>query len=234
MNFIPEQVKWSIYRRVLISKKIKGFWAHWNTYVDENCIFSPFNRIYKYSRLAYVELGRYSYVAMAAQLGHAKVGSFCSIGPQSAVGGLGKHPTNFLSTHPVFYSVKRSQGITFSKRQVITELPTTYVGNDVWIGSNAIILDGVTVGNGSIIGAGAVVTKDAPSYAILGGVPARIIRYRFSNDVIEALEKWQWWNMPDEVLKNLSVDFSSDKIWTIDEVERIKEKSCNLMQRKEL
>ena len=91
------------------------------------------------------------------------------------------------------------------------------IGNDVWIGANAMILGGITIGDGAIIGAGAVVTKDIPPYAIVGGIPARIIRYRFPNDVINALLSSQWWNLSENILKsNIKVFQSNDFINHID------------------
>jgi len=75
------------------------------------------------------------------------------------------------------------------------------IKNDVWIGANAVILSGVTVGNGAVIAAGAVVTKDVPDYAIVGGVPAKIIKYRFAQEEIEILNQIKWWDWPDEKLK---------------------------------
>ena len=75
------------------------------------------------------------------------------------------------------------------------------IGNDVWIGSKATVFGGVKVGNGAVIAAGAVVTKDVPPYSVVGGVPARLIRYRFEKEEIELFEKYQWWNLQDEVLR---------------------------------
>lgn len=81
------------------------------------------------------------------------------------------------------------------------EKNTVVIGNDVWIGSHVLINGDVKVGNGAVIGAGAVVVKDVPPYAVVGGVPARVIRYRFTEDIISQLERLQWWNLPEEVLK---------------------------------
>lgn len=81
----------------------------------------------------------------------------------------------------------------------------TLIGHDVWIGANAIILRGVKVGNGAIVGAGAVVTKDVEPYAIVGGIPARVIRYRFEKAVIQKLEELQWWQYGPDILKGCDV-----------------------------
>lgn len=80
------------------------------------------------------------------------------------------------------------------------------INNDVWIGMKSTIMGGVTVGNGAIIAAHSVVTKDVPPYAVVGGVPAKIIKYRFTEDIIEGLQKSEWWNQPDDVLReNITV-----------------------------
>lgn len=85
------------------------------------------------------------------------------------------------------------------------------VGNDVWIGYEAVILSGVKIGDGAIIGARALVTKDVPPYSVVGGVPAKIIKQRFSAEVIEKLQKIKWWNFSPEVLReNISAIQSGD------------------------
>lgn len=78
-----------------------------------------------------------------------------------------------------------------------------YIGNDVWIGRGVMIKNGIKIGNGAIIGAGAVVTKDVPDYAIVGGVPAKIIRYRFDENTIKLLLESKWWDYPFDVIKDL-------------------------------
>lgn len=86
------------------------------------------------------------------------------------------------------------------------------IGNDVWIGYEAIILSGVTIGDGAIIGARAVVTKDVPPYTIVGGVPAKPIRKRFSEDAVSALLKIQWWNWPPERIREHIADIQTGRI----------------------
>lgn len=147
-----------------------------------------------------VEIGDYSYINDNAVVSHASIGKFCSIGPNFFCG-WGFHPTNGISTSPVFYSETHIP--TFCKESKVKEHVPITIGNDVFIGANVTVLEGVTIGDGAVIGAGAVVSKDIPSYAVAVGSPIKVIRYRFSESQIEALERIQWWNFPEEQLKDI-------------------------------
>lgn len=139
-----------------------------------------------------VNLGNYSYIAKNSSISYCTIGKFCSIGPNFCCG-LGVHPTNGVSTSPMFYSTAKQNGVSLCKENIFEESKQTAIGNDVFIGANVTVLDGITIGDGAIVGAGAVVTKDVPPYAIVAGVPAKIIRYRFDEKTIDALLKIQWW-----------------------------------------
>lgn len=199
---VLSRVKWLLRARV-IRKSKQGFYAGLFTYCDQKVCVSDYVRLYDKTILTNVEVGRCTYFA-GATAGNARIGNFCSIGPGAKVGGLGQHPTDIISTHPVFYSTKMQAGITFSDKDYYDELPVTTVGHDVWVGANAIILDGVNIGNGAIIAAGAVVVKDVPAFAIVGGVPAKIIKYRFSEEMIKKIVETEWWYLSFSKLKEIA------------------------------
>lgn len=142
-----------------------------------------------------LKIDEFTYYGKNCQFGNVTIGKFCSIASNVSIG-LGIHPTNeFISTFPAFFS-KENSGckISFVEDNLFEELKPVYIGHDVWIGTKAIVLDGITVGNGAIIGAGAVVTKNIPAYAIAVGVPAKVIKYRFSKEKIALLEDFKWWD----------------------------------------
>ena len=125
------------------------------------------------------------------------IGRYCSISRDIYIADA-NHPLNHKSTHPFFYS----PSLKYVNKSFIQCIPTI-IGNDVWIGKSCIIIPSVQkIGNGAVIAAGAVVTKDVPSYAIVAGNPAKIIRYRFPQDVIEQLEKEKWWQYDIEELRH--------------------------------
>ena len=144
-------------------------------------------------------IGDYSYVNNNSKIRNTKIGKFCSIGANVQII-LGRHPIDFVSTHPAFYSNDKLFK-TFSDSNYINEYEDVTIGNDVWIGEGVLIPSGITIGNGAIIAARAVVTKDVEKYSIVGGVPAKHIKYRFDKDTVEQINASEWWNRKDEDLK---------------------------------
>lgn len=166
-----------------------------------DCRFGNYNTVYPGARLEKVSLGDFSYVAHDSNVYNATVGKFSCIGPQVMVG-LGLHPSrDFVSIHPAFYSTLRQSKRTFADRQYFEEYRPTVIGNDVWIGARVVISGGVTIGDGAIVGSGAVVAGDVPPFAIVGGIPARLIRMRFSAEEIEAIQASRWWDLDPGVLE---------------------------------
>lgn len=120
-----------------------------------------------------------------------------------------KHPTEqFVSIHPAFYSVEKQCGKTYVSRNLFQEHMTqTNIGNDVWIGQGVLIIGGVNIGDGAVVAAGAVVTKDVEPYTIVGGVPARFIKKRFTEEEIDSLKRIGWWNKGDKWIRKNSALF---------------------------
>jgi acetyltransferase-like isoleucine patch superfamily enzyme len=117
-----------------------------------------------------------------------------------------------VSTSPVFYAQKNIFQKVFYKTE-FQEFDSVEIGNDVWIGSHALIKGGVTIGNGAIIGAYSIVTKDVEPFTIVAGNPAHVIRKRFHNDEINFLQKIQWWNLSDQKLKEYGKYFNNMELF---------------------
>lgn len=165
------------------------------------------------------EIGFGSYIGDDCVI-EAKIGKFCSISHKVAIVS-GNHPTNtFVSTSPSFYSIDKKNGLTYVTEQRFEEKKyadradkhSVIIGNDVWIGYGAIIMGGVTIGDGSIIGAGAIVKNNVGPYEIVAGVPAKVLRKRFSDKDIEWLLKLKWWDKTDTWLKNNAIFFNDIEI----------------------
>lgn len=160
----------------------------------------------------------------------ASIGRFCSIA-QNVVMGQVEHPTDYLSAHPIFGGEFDWQQLTdFRERNAaqIQKAAAQYgasitgraekivVGNDVWIGEGVLIRRGVTIGDGAVIGSRAVVVKDVPPYAVVGGVPARVIRYRFAPEIVAELLRLRWWNYGISALDDVDFTDVEQAVTTID------------------
>lgn len=174
--------------------------------------------IFRYAKVKMSKIGAYSYIGNDTDVEYADIGKFCSIADHCRIG-MGSHNLNLLSTSPIF-----TEAINGTKSQWLdhdvnaAEDKMAVLGNDVWVGSHVLINGGITVGHGAVIGAGAVVVKDVPPYAIVGGVPAKIIRYRFSPEVIERLLQLEWWSLDTDTLKQNIGFFQKENI-SIDDVD---------------
>lgn len=169
-------------------------------------------RILKNSRISNCRIGSFTYVGVDSKLSNVEVGSFCSIA-QEVIIGLGAHPTDFVSTYPGFYSEFASGATFFGTTHNFSEQKSSKIGADVWIGARAIVLGGVEVGTGAIIATASVVTKDVPPYSIVAGIPAKVIRYRFSDELINQLLSTKWWEKEPTYLRQMAKFMNSPEMF---------------------
>lgn len=175
-----------------------------------------------------IPYGKHSYGSQPLLLGRmpwllkkvqgSRVGNFCSISPGLRFSFLGKHEYRWVTTYP-FYALYEKwkfdlppiwRGGTIDVAQI--EPTPIIIENDVWIASNVTIKEGVRVGNGAVVAMGSLVTKDVPPYAIVGGNPAKVIKFRFSEKQIEDLLKIAWWDWSDEEISKMVPLLLSDNI----------------------
>lgn len=154
---------------------------------------------------------RFSFCGYDCDIFYATIGSFTSIASGVVIGGA-RHPMEWVGMSPVFYLGRDSVRKKFSEHPLPAP-HTTRIGHDVWIGRSAIVLSGVTIGNGAVVGAGSIVTKDVPAYGIAAGNPARLIRYRFQDETINRLEKLRWWELDDGALHTLAPHIRDPEIF---------------------
>ena len=189
-----------------------------NSFISDSCIINENTIIEDHVKLragslenSFIGRGTYSYSSTKG----LKIGRFCSI-----AGGLKvvtrNHPISTVSSWPGLYDtdeswsgIRLNHTIKCNEDLKVNDRYSCVIGNDVWIGTNVLIKGGVTIGDGSVIGMGSVVVKDVPPYAIVGGNPARIIRYRFNESDIDFLLKLKWWDWPLDKIKKYSNYFDS-------------------------
>ena len=170
-----------------------------------NCVFDKHSRVAEYASIKDTKIGAYSTLGRYSKIVHTEIGKYCAISWDITINAI-SHPYNNL-TISAFPYVPRLGNFVKVKNQSYKEV---IIKNDVWIGANSVVMPGVVIGNGVVIGAGAVVTKDIPDYAIVVGVPAKVVKYRFEKNVIERLLEIEWWNFDDKTIKGNIILFQGE------------------------
>ena len=183
-----------------------------STTIDSESKFEGENRLSNYSVFLNSFMGYASYVSDHSFIKNTVIGRYTCIANE-VMTVAGNHPVSFASIHPAFYST--AQKLSYVKCQKFEDFNyldfqkkiSVVIGNDVWIGARVTILEGVKIADGAIVAAGAMVTKDVPPYAIVGGVPAKVIKYRFDDETIRKLLDLKWWNKDQSWIKEHADDF---------------------------
>jgi len=174
----------------------------------EETILGAYTHVQAHSVFCDVVVGDYSYFAGYNQVHYANIGKFCSVASYARINTT-NHPTyERIAQHHFTYRSKRfGFGENDAEFFALRKGKSVMIGNDVWIGHSSIIMPGVRIGNGAVIGAGAVVIKDVEPYTIVAGVPAKKINKRFDDDLIERIERIEWWEWDHKTLKERLPDF---------------------------
>jgi len=187
--------------------------------------------IYPFAEIAKnTKIGSFSYINKGTTIFYGtSIGKYCSIGKNCEIGVI-DHPMDWLSTSPIQYKIHKQFPYYKEFSEEFPQIKKTYplktlIGNDVWIGSLVIIKRGITIGDGAVIGAGSIVTKDVPPYAIVAGVPAKIIRYRFKEDIIKELLALKWWNIEFKKLAGIQFNDIQKAIVQLKAIKKSKKKS---------
>ena len=196
--------RWLIYYWSKFFKKIRGK-AIKNSFIHQTA------KVEAGSTVVNSFMDKHSFCGYNCQIINCDIGAFCSISNDVVIGG-GRHPIEWVGMSPVFYEGKDSVTAKFSthKRKPNKKV---VIGHDVWIGEKVLISQGVQIGIGAVIGMGSVVTKDVAPYAIVGGVPAKLIRMRFDELTISKLLQSQWWDFTDEQLTAYAKYFKNPNLF---------------------
>lgn len=176
----------------------------------KDCTLGRYTEIGARTKLLEVRMADYSYVVNDSDIAYASIGKFCSIAAMTRIN-PGNHPmqrasqAHFTYRASAYFPGEPDEAEFFAWRRS----HHVGIGNDVWIGHGAIVLPGRSIGDGAVIAAGAIVTKDVAAYAIVGGNPARVIRQRFADEIAARMRALAWWDWPHERLREALSDFRS-------------------------
>ncbi len=165
-------------------------------------------------------IGDYSYTGINTTMNFTRMGKYCSVARNVDIGGF-DHDYHKFTTMPMF----RLRQMTGGQMPIPEHNEYCEIGSDVWIAAGAQVLHKVRIGDGAVVGGGAVVVKDVPPYAIVAGVPAKIIKYRFDDSIISELMEIRWWDWPQDILKDhlewmISTDVNHETINRLKEIQR--------------
>lgn len=203
IDYFYKKTKYALQKKIMLKRSHES-----NAYERE----LPWREMEELYKVPNIHIGKHTYgltahsIMRPTEQASVKIGNFCSFAPGVKILAHVNHPTSIASTYPLKTLFINSRSDQFDKdwtNHDATSKGAISIGHDVWVGLNAIILSGVSIGNGAVIGAGSIVTKDIPSYAIAVGNPAHVIKYRFTVEVIKELEILEWWNLPDKEIESL-------------------------------
>lgn len=197
--------------------------------VDLKSKVHPSARVNRLTRFYNSSIDKHSYIGSGSIIEDCDIGSFCSISWDCQIG-LRSHSTSHISTSPIFLEASNGTRAKWIQENIaLPQTKRTTIGSDVWIGSKATILAGISIGHGAVIGTGSIVTKDIPPYSIAAGNPARIIRKRFEDDLCAELIEMNWWKLEDAELKKLLNIFqtANPSLETIELLKSLKSKIQN-------
>jgi acetyltransferase-like isoleucine patch superfamily enzyme len=175
-----------------MQSRVPGFHASPFSYCCGDVEFGEYCRLARNVLVKDARIGRFTYLNFGSQAIYCEMGNFCSVGEEVRIGGLGRHPFH-VSTHPSFFAPETPTPSCHVVPGFQDYAPVT-IGHDVWIGNRSMIMGGVTVRTGAVVGAGAVVTREVPPYAIVAGVPARVIGHRLPPELVDRVLATEWWN----------------------------------------
>ena len=199
MPKLADRIQFLLFRRRHLLQD--GVYTARSAYCCPFTQLEPPSRVGANSKLTKSRVGRISYISDRCRFDRTRIGRFCSIGSE-VESVIGTHPLDYASTNPAFFSDRRQAGYSFTQRVSFPEYGTRAfdnylisIGSDVWIGNGVRILQGVQIGDGAVIAAKALVNRDVPPYAIVAGIPAKIVRFRFEESLIRRYREAQWWNI---------------------------------------
>jgi acetyltransferase-like isoleucine patch superfamily enzyme len=186
----------SFYRNAALkAKHPTGMFDLTSQIVD--CDFEKYVVVFENTKLCNSRIDSYTYIQKNSTVFNAEIGKFCSIASGVSIA-PGMHDLTKVTTHPSFYFNTDALPKIFVTEDKLELYKRVHIGHDVWIGEKVVIIDGIKIGNGAVIASGAIVVKDVEPYSVVGGVPARHLKYRFDDETIALFEKSEWWNYSDE------------------------------------